>query len=163
MSYQLVEIDEFTGGRATIYSVLEEGEKDTTVFHKFISRYDNDYKDEIEDILVTLDDIGYEFGAREQFFKLKEGKPGDQVCALFDNPDKYLRLYCIRFGTTAIIIGGGGPKTTRTWQEDPNLSREAKRMIQVSADILQRIKDGEIQWSSDGRKLIGDLTFTTYE
>jgi hypothetical protein len=50
VSYQLVEIEEFTGGRATIYSVLEEGEKDTTVFHKFISRYDNDYKDEIEDI-----------------------------------------------------------------------------------------------------------------
>ncbi len=162
MTYQLVEIEDFTGKFSVVYSVLEEDEEDT-VFDKFVDRYDNDYGDEIEDILETLDNIGHQFGAREQFFKLKEGKPGDQVCALFDNPDKYLRLYCIRFGTTAIIIGGGGPKTTRTWQEDPNLSREAKRMIQVSADIFQRIKDKEIQWSLDGKELTGDLTFITYE
>ena len=162
MTYQLVEIEEFTGEFSVVYSVLEEDEEDT-VFDEFIDRYDNDYGDEIADILETLDNIGHRFGAREQFFKLKEGKPGDLVCALFDNPDKHLRLYCVRFGTTAIIVGGGGPKTTQTWQEDPNLSREAKRMIQVSADILQRIKNREIQWSPDGGELTGDLTFTTHE
>ncbi len=162
MNYQLVELEDFTGNSATLYSILEADTEDT-VFQKFIDQYDDGYTDEIDDILETLYNIGQRFGAREQFFKLKEGKPGDFVCALFDNPDRHLRLYCIRFGTTAIIVGGGGPKNTRTWEEDANLSREAKRMIQVSADIFQRIKDKEIQWSPDGRELMGDLTFTTYE
>lgn len=162
MTYQLVELEELTGRKATIYSVLEEDEEDT-VFEKFIIQYESNYQDEVDNILESLANIGQQFGARKQFFKTEEGKLGDLVCALFDNPDKHLRLYCVRFGATAIIIGGGGPKNTRTWQEDPNLSREAERMIQVSADIYQRIKDREIRWSPDGRELMGDLTFITYE
>lgn len=162
MNYQIVELEDFTGRKATIYSVLEEGEEDT-LFDKFISQHDGNYEDEVDDILETLSNIGHRYGARSQFFKEKEGKPGDLVCALFDNPDRHLRLYCIRFGSTAIIIGGGGPKTTRTWQENSDLTREVERMKQVSGDIYQRIMDKEIQWSPDGTELIGDLTFTTYE
>lgn len=55
--------------------------------------------------------IGTKTGAREQFFKLHEGNPGDGVCALFDLPDKNLRLYCIRYNTQIIILGGGWNKT----------------------------------------------------
>jgi len=57
---------------------------------------------------LRLKIIGNETGARESFFKTKEGIPGDGVCTLYDTPDKKLRLYCIRYGKQLIIIGAGG-------------------------------------------------------
>ncbi len=85
------------------------------------------------------------------------------VCALYDEPDRDLRLYCIRNGNVAIILGGGGLKEVKAWQEDPKLSKEANAMIQVSEDIYQRIKEGDLRWSPDGKKLIGNLSFSEDE
>jgi hypothetical protein len=36
-------------------------------------------------------------------------------------------------------------------------------MIEVSKNIIQRLKDGDIEWSSDGSHLLGNLTFTSNE
>ena len=162
MNYRIVELTDYSGEEATIYSIIEEGEQDT-IFEKFIAANMAEYKDEIKNIAQRLYFIGNEVGAREQFFKTKEGKPGDLVSALYDEPDKHLRLYCVRFGSLAIIVGGGGAKSTRSWQEDENLSQEVKKMIKVSNDIYQRILSKEITWSSDGKELEGNLEFTDDE
>jgi hypothetical protein len=162
VNYQIVELTDYSGEEATIYSIIEEGEQDT-IFEKFIVANLAQYKDELKNIAQRLNIIGNDVGAREQFFKTKEGKPGDLVCALYDEPDKHLRLYCIRFGSVAIIVGGGGPKSTRSWQQDENLSQEVNKMIKVSNDIHQRILSKEIAWSSDGKELLGNLEFTDDE
>ena len=101
--------------------------------------------------------IGKEGGARRDFFKRNEGKPGDGVCALYDNPDHKLRLYCIVFGTVAIILGGGGPKPegVRAWQDNPNLKANAELMIRISQRITKAIHNKEIQVTDKG--LSGDL------
>ena len=80
-------------------------------------------------------------GAAEHFFKLNEGKPGDGVCALFDSPDKKLRIYCIRFANVAIIVGGGGykPKNIRAYQENSVLKKEAEMVIQISKIISEAL------------------------
>ncbi|MBK6979124.1 MAG: hypothetical protein IPH28_20170 [Cytophagaceae bacterium] len=51
---------------------------------------------------------------------------GDGVCALYDDPDRNLRLYCIRYGKQIVVLGGGGhkPKTIRALQEDEKLKQE---------------------------------------
>jgi hypothetical protein len=54
-------------------------------------------------------------------------------------------------------LGGGGPKTVRAWQDDNKLTSEAKKMIQVSKDILGRIQSGDLEWSDDGSQLLGNL------
>ncbi|UVR14472.1 hypothetical protein [Parabacteroides distasonis] len=71
-------------------------------------------------------------GAAEHFFKLNEGKPGDGVCALFDSPDKKLRIYCIRFANVAIVVGGGGykPKNIRAYQESSSLKKKLKQWFE---------------------------------
>ena len=74
---------------------------------------------EIRQIIATLDAIGKRVGAQEIFFRRKkEGKAGDGVEALYDSPDAKLRLYCIRYGSVTLILGDGGEKNVRTWQED---------------------------------------------
>lgn len=112
-------------------------------------------------MISRLKTIGHRTGAREQFFKLKEGKPGDGVCALYDKPKKNLRLYCIRYGSLLLIVGGGGlkKKSIRTLQEDEKLKKENKFLKKVSKDIQKRMKEGDIRLSDDYMDFDGDLKF----
>ena len=158
MNYRIVELEDLSGDRATIYSIIET-DAQQTVFEQFLAEYQASHQDEVLDILNRIESIGQVVGARDHFFKHNEGKPGDLVCALYDQPGRHLRLYCIRFGSVAIILGGGGPKSTRSWQEDPKLSREAKKMMKVSEDIAARLRDGSLYWTEDGMELSGDLNF----
>lgn len=164
MKYQIVELDEFTGSMATVYSVLPEG-TDLTLFDTFVEENYEKFKDEVQDIISTLEVIGKQTGAREKFFKLDEGKPGDGICAMFDEPERNLRLYCIRWGSVAILVGGGGykPKNIRAWQEDANLSHQVKTLMQIASDIQQRIDDKEITFTPDGYELQGNINFTNDE
>lgn len=150
MKYELVILDEFSGDEATIYSLIPEGEGEP-LFEKFIHEYQNTYRDEVKDLVNRLYQIGHTTGARISFFKPHEGKPGDFVHALFDQPDKHLRLYCMRMGTTVVILGGGGPKPggIKAWQEDPKLKKEAETMMVYAQSILQRIEDGDLYWSQE--------------
>jgi hypothetical protein len=110
MKFEIVELDEFSGRKASIYSIwIDNIEK--TLFDQFVEENENSYMNELGSITDRLELIGNLTGAKEQFFKLNEGTLGDGICALYDSPDKKLRLYCIRNGSTCIILGGGGMKT----------------------------------------------------
>ncbi|MBS0030293.1 hypothetical protein ACTJJ0_23835 [Chitinophaga sp. 22321] len=161
MNYEIVELENLSGSQATIYSVIMENDE-VTLFDHFILENSATNRDEVKFILGRLLEIGENTGARDIFFKHNEGKPGDGVCALYDLPDSQLRLYCIRYGNSAVLLGGGGPKSRkiRSWQEDLKLSREATNMIRISKDILERMLDGEIRWSGDGMQLLGNLIFS---
>ena len=74
-----------------------------------------DYKN----ILLALEKI-LEVGALERFFRL-EGKMNDRVSALSIDSRK-LRLYCLRISDQILIVGNGGEKNTRTYQESAELS-----------------------------------------
>lgn len=149
---------------AVVYSILPEG-SDDTLFDIFVNENATEHQTEIEFIFNRLYAIGYDTGGRHGFFKHNEGEPGDGVCALYDEPEYALRLYCIRYGSVAIILGGGGPKPKgiKAWQDDDKLKQEAEMMIQVSKDIEDRRKNGDIWWSDDRTELLGDFKFEDNE
>ena len=60
-----------------------------------------------------------DLGALERFFR-PEGKMNDRVCALPVIRSK-LRLYCLRLSDSILILGNGGVKKTRTYDEDDEL------------------------------------------
>jgi hypothetical protein len=160
VNFEIVKLSDFSGKKATIYSVIMEDEEVTLLDH-FLDENEGDYPHEVSDIVNRLSVLGNITGAREHFFKEWEGKPGDGVCALYDNPDSNLRLYCIRYGSCTVIIGGGGfkPKSISALQEDKKLTTENYRMRKVSQVIMNALKEKDIRWSSDGMELIGDLKF----
>ena len=97
MKLKLVKLSNYTGRKTTIYSLLIEDEG-ITLFERFIKENWQSHLEELQDIRLRLQNIGKKYGAREQFFKINEGKGGDLLCALYDLPEKKLRLYCIRVG-----------------------------------------------------------------
>lgn len=160
MEYELVKLSKLSGQEASVYSVYLKDEQ-RTLFDRFLEENKNSFKSELNTILIRLKTIGHDTGARKQFFKTNEGKPGDGVCALFDIPKSNLRLYCIRYGTLLVILGGGGykPKTMRALQEDPKLEEESLLMRKISKDIQNRMKEKELSFTDDYMDFEGDLIF----
>ena len=145
MEFEIIKIKQLSGKKAQIYSVIL-GQEDQSVFEQFLQNNYSEYPTEIEDIVSKLKIMATKTGAAEHFFKLNEGKPGDGVCALFDSPDKKLRIYCIRFANVAIVVGGGGykPKNIRAYQESSSLKKEAETMVRISRIISEAIKNKDI-------------------
>jgi hypothetical protein len=163
VNFRLVRLEDLSGIRATIYSaILEEDEKTSmTLLDHFVTENKAAHRDEVKDILDRVITIGHTTGARENFFKIHEGVPGDGVCALYDDPNKKLRMYCIRFGSAVLVLGGGGPKSKsiKALQEDEKLTEENQYMRIISAAIAARIKEKGIYWSDDETELLGDFNF----
>jgi len=160
MECTLVKLGQYSGSKTSIYSVYIEGEK-KTLYDKFLEDNILNFKDELKDISGRLLTIGKVTGARENFFKINEGAPGDGVCALYDDPDTNLRLYCIRYGMSLLILGGGGykPKTIRALQEDAKLEDENNIIKVLSKEITQRMKDKDLTFTPDYMDFEGELTF----
>ena len=99
----------FSENKASVYSIATE-EIEGTLFDRFLVAYKSLYLENVLDILGRLRSIG-EVGAKEHYFKMDEGlHTDDLVCALFDLPDKNLRLYCIRLYKHIVIVGMEGLK-----------------------------------------------------
>lgn len=160
MKFKIVKLNQFSGNKAGVYSIVLNNDEET-LLNKFVRENEISFKSETKDILKRLYSIGHTTGARSQFFKEWEGKPGDGVCALYDNPDSNLRLYCICYGTQLIITGSGGykPKTLRALQEDAKLTEENTLIKKISQQITQRIKDKDIRFTPDYLDFTGDLSF----
>ena len=158
MRCKLKKLSNLSGNAASVYSLIV-GEEEKTLFETFLEENMSSSRNELSEMVSRIKIMGNKIGARENFFKINEGNPGDLVCALYDNPNKHLRLYCIRYGSSLIILGGGGVKNVRALQDDPKLAKENSILRELSTMIKERMDLGEIEFSSDYLDLEGNLTF----
>lgn len=147
MKFDIVNIEEFSGGMAKIYSVMFEDDDMTLMDHFF---EDNaQYSNELQVMIQKLETMGRDTGCRVQFFKENEGAPGDGVVAFWH---KRMRLYCLRFGCACIIIGDGGykPPEISAYQEDKLLNSKAQQMRKIAACINKAIIAKDLKVEEDG-------------
>lgn len=160
MKFTIKKQHRLSGQRASIYTLWIEDDNET-LLERFVRENNTNFPDEVSDILQRIKAIGHKTGARAEFFKPNEGNLGDGICALYDNPDKNLRLFCIRNGNVNVIIGGGAekPKSMKAFQESTKLTEENYFLRAVSQLFMERLKEKDIRYSKDGMDLEGDLTF----
>lgn len=105
--------------KTALYSISFEVDG-TTEFEKFVSEFERNatYNRDYQRIIAALQAI-LNFGALERFFR-PEGKIRDSVAATPIEGGK-LRLYCLRISEQIVILGNGGVKATRTYEEDPRM------------------------------------------
>ncbi|MBI5403448.1 MAG: hypothetical protein HY959_08600 [Ignavibacteriae bacterium] len=127
---------------------------------KFVKKYQRKNSIDLGDILMDINRMVSTDGARENFFKMEEGKKTDNVCALPNRKSK-LRLYCLRYSNIAVILGGGGEKGKGPYQDYPILLKNVELLQEISRLIYKRIRDREIYWEND--KLSGNLEFKIEE
>ncbi len=151
---QIVEQSELV----SLYSIKFENE-DLTEFERFLKKFkDNaELNLDFQRIVYAIHKI-MDRGALERYFR-SEGKFNDNVCAVPIESGQ-LRLYCLRISDQILIIGNGGVKTTRTYQEDPILSGYVLDLQKFERLINTCIKQGKI---SIEQKEIAGVEEKTFE
>lgn len=144
--------------RASLYSISFEMDG-TTEFERFVEEFEKNatYNRDYQRIIASLQAI-LRIGALERFFR-PEGNRNDSVHALPLESGK-LRLYCLRISDQIVILGNGGVKNTRTYEEDPKLygyvldlqrferilnDNIARGFVQIEEKTLSGIEDQSFQ------------------
>ncbi|MEA5426862.1 hypothetical protein [Arcicella lustrica] len=162
MKFRLVKIEKLSGQKTQVYSIIMNDE-DKNLFEHFLEENSPNFRNELTEILSRIKSIANKEGAKEYFFKKAEGKLGDGVEALFDESKRKLRLYCIRYGSVILILGGGGSKNVRALQDDPKLKQENYLLRSISKRLSQAMQDGDMQWNSNYTDFIGTFIFDDNE
>lgn len=126
----------------TIYTIQFLSESDSE-FERFYARFKDDaeYNPDLMRIVALINKIA-DIGALERYFR-PEGKLKDGVCALPVLQSK-LRLYCLRLSDKILVLGNGGVKKTRTYNEDDTLKGYVLTLQNFEKLIREGEKDGTI-------------------
>lgn len=139
----------------TLYTIQFLSE-DNSEFERFY----NKFKDDVEfnpDLMRIVGFLGRiaDFGALERYFR-PEGKMNDNVVALPVVQSK-LRLYCLRLSDKILILGNGGKKRSKTYEEDNELSGYVLTLQNFDQLIKEGVNDGSIIVTEN--KIETDKTF----
>lgn len=127
----------------SLYTIVFEN-NDMSEFAKFMHRFKDDgqLKRDYQIILYAIYKI-MEKGAFERYFR-PEGKFSDRVCALPVDSGK-LRLYCLRLSDKILILGNGGIKETKTYNENNELNGYVMDLQKFDTLLKKAEKDGSIR------------------
>ena len=113
-------------------------------FEKFITKFKDDAycQRDLQIILSALQHMLRTSGFLERYFR-PEGKMRDNVCALPIESGR-LRLYCLRLSDSVLIVGNGGKKTTKTYNESEELSGYVISLQKLDELIKVAVRNGDI-------------------
>ena len=149
----------FEGNTEAVSYALKFDEEQYSEPQTFINKISTDEPEAYEDIKYRLEFMLEEHLFLPPMLKLEEGKRHDWVVAIKTIEPKHLRWYGLRYNDRILILGNGGLKTTRTYQEDPHLHKSVKDLQYVFRCIQKRMQKNEIQFDTVGRKIRGNLEF----
>lgn len=135
----------------SLYSICFN-DSELSEYEKFLVKFKDNAKlnKDFQTIILALEKI-IERGALERFFR-NEGRMKDNLCALSIDSRK-LRLYCLRISDQILILGNGGEKTTRTYEENLLLSGYVMDLQKFDELLKQAQKTGKI--SIENNLIIG--------
>ena len=141
-----------------MFSICFDGNSESE-FEKFLLEFKDNatYNKDFNAILLALSKI-IDKGALERFFRI-EGRMNDHVSALSIDSRK-LRLYCLRISDQILILGNGGVKLSRTYQEDEKLSGYVINLQTFDKVLLKAQKNGVITIE---KNMITDIESATFE
>jgi len=144
--------------KAGLFTICFEGES-YNEFHKFIIKSDEDVtlQPDLQEILRVMRRMVEELGFLERLFR-PEGKMKDRVAAIPVTSNK-LRLYCLRLSDGVLIVGNGGRKKTRTYNESDELSGYVLTLQKLDTLLKAAEKKGVISIEKTTITGLDDKTF----
>lgn len=126
-----------------LFTIIFEG-KNQSDFADFINKFKDDAvrQNDLRIILNQIDLILVK-GVAERYFR-PEGKMSDNVCAL-PVYKSGLRLYCLRLSDSVLIVGNGGVKNTKTYQENEDLNGYVINLQKLDALLKADINKGIVR------------------
>ena len=130
--------------QAGLFTIIFEGESDSE-FVKFVEKFKNDAerKSELTFILNQIENMMRRDGFLERNFR-PEGKMKDNVVAMPVYRSS-LRLYCLRMSDSVLIVGNGGVKSTRSYEQDEALNGYVISLQKLDALLKADIRNGVVR------------------
>lgn len=130
------------GENCTIYTLqfLRDVESE---FEKFVSKFreDAEYSEDFSRIAAFITRIA-RTGALERYFR-PEGTMNDSVVALPVTSSR-LRLYCLRLSDKILILGNGGVKKSRRYEDDSLLNGYVMTLQKFERLLKQEAANGNV-------------------
>ena len=128
--------------KCTVYTIQFLGDE-LNEFNKFVNKFkeDSELNADYRAIIRYVEQI-IERGALERYFR-NEGKMRDSVVALPTLRSK-LRLYALRLSDKIIILGNGGIKNTRTYEENNVLQGYVVTLQKFEELLKSGVKEGSV-------------------
>jgi len=127
----------------------EESETD-----RFLARFldDETYREELDELVTLIEDIGENRGAVDFLFNRFENRatalppnfPMEINGLEFSFPETRLRLYCLRLSETVVILFNGGIKSAQTAQDSPDLSMKFHEAQQFVRKIEEALREEDL-------------------
>jgi hypothetical protein len=123
--------------KSCLYSISFNDDNQSE-FDKFLLKFKDNavYNDSFNSIIKVLSHM-LEVGVKERYFR----NEGGNIKAL-GLDSKKLRLYCLRISDQILIVGNGGIKNTRTYQEDDELNGYVMNLKAFNKMLNDAIKKG---------------------
>lgn len=143
--------------KTTLYSISFEMDG-TTEFEKFVAEFEMNatYNVDYQRIIAALQAV-LRLGALERFFR-PEGNMNDSITAIPIDGGK-LRLYCLRISEQIVILGNGGVKKTRTYEEDPKMYGYVIDLRRFERILNENLEKGYVRIEEKELTGIDDYTF----
>ena len=140
-----------------IYSICFDG-SDESEFEKFLAKFkDNARYNKAFNIILQAISKCMADGVLERFFR-REGKIKDHVAGLAID-SHHLRLYCLRMSDQILILGNGGVKNKRTYEELPELMGYVMDLQAFDKALMEAQKKGHVTIE---KNMITDIESTTF-
>lgn len=119
--------------------------EDDTELENFISRFKDNarYNSDFQTILIFMERI-MSNGALERYYFRREGKMTDSVVALPVLTSR-LRLYCLRLSDHILVVGNGGVKNTRTYEENDELQGYVMTLQKFERMLKKEAEQGNVE------------------
>ena len=144
--------------KAGLFTIIFEGES-YDEFQKFLMKGEADARlqPDLQKILDALKRMLSAVGFLERYFR-PEGKMRDRVAAL-PIQSSLLRLYCLRLSDGVLIVGNGGQKNTRTYDESDELSGYVLTLQKLDELLRAAERKGTISIEEATIEGVDDKTF----
>lgn len=112
-------------------------------FEKFVTKFreDAEYSEDFSRIAAFIKRIA-KTGALECYFR-PEGKINDSVVALPVTASK-LRFYCLRLSDKILVLGNGGVKTSKRYEDDTLLNGYVMTLQKFEKLLRQEVANGNV-------------------
>lgn len=127
--------------KGSLFTICIDGDS-VSEFEKFIIKHNESYNADLNTILTAIKRMLAQSGFLERYFR-PEGKYSDRVCALPIQSGK-LRLYCLRINDSVLIVGNGGIKNSKKYQDCDDLNGYVIDLQSLDKALNIAVKKGNV-------------------
>jgi len=150
---RIIEIKGLQLAKVNYYTVWIDG-NDNPEFRDFAERMNLNPKNKIEfqELIVFIKQVGNQYGALQRYFHHEAAADAlslpypylEHIDIEPENNNFGLRLYCLRFSESIVILFNGDRKTAFKAQDCPHCAKYFKLAQRLSKAINSVIRDGSL-------------------